>query len=179
MLLCYRLNAQDYARASTKVITSRSFKLTVLVAFAAIFAACSNAPDPADMLLTPEDFPNRQLQMERVSSANLEGEARSAEGVLLGEGYRIYHSVVILQDARSAAEMMESLGVDSESLGTKIGVAPAVGQKTLGIFKDRSTGNRSFILFQEGKVLVRVTLEGRESVDDLTLFAQRAWEKVR
>jgi hypothetical protein len=74
---------------------------------------------------------------------------------------------------------MESLRSSPESLGTKIGEPPVIGQETLGIFQDRSAGSRYFIIFREGPALVRVTLVGEAPAGDLVFFAQKAWEKAR
>lgn len=155
------------------------FKLTALVALALLLAACAGAPDLEAMLLAPEDFPDLQLRVERTGSVDLEGGERSAETVLLGEGYKVYHSVVILQDTRRAQEMMEALKGNPDSLGAKVTEAPALGQDVLGVIRDRSGRNRRFIIFREDNLLVRVTLEGEGPAEDLVLFAQRAWEKAR
>ena len=161
------------------MIPSLRFRLTGLVVLALLLVACSSTPDPEAMLLAPDDFPDRQLRVDRVGSVDLEGGESSAEVVLLGEGYKIYHSVVALQDTRRAQEMMEALKGNHESFGTKVAEAPTIGQDVLGVIRDRSGGNRSFIVFREDNLLVRVTLEGEGPAEDLVLFAQRAWEKAR
>lgn len=152
--------------------------LTSLTTLALLLAACSSPSDPEDMLLAPQDFPERELEVERTNSVELGGGERSAEIVLSGKTYKVYQSVVVFQGITRAQEVMESLRVSEESLGTRVAQTPEVGEEALGVFKDRSAGNRSFIVFRQGNALVRVTLEGEGSVEDLVLFAQKAAEKV-
>ena len=156
-----------------------SYKPILLLAIGILFVDCSRTLEIEKLLLSPADFPGQQLRVEQVDSRELETGGRSAEVVLIGKDYRVYHSVIVLQDAAKAREMMEALKNSPESLGAKVGVAPALGQETLGVFKDRSSGNRLLLLFREDKVLVRVTLEGGGSQEDLELLARKAWEKVR
>lgn len=153
--------------------------LTSLATLALLLAACSSPSDPEDMLLAPQDFPGRELKVERTGSVELGGGERSAEIVLSGQGYKVYQSVVVFQGITRAQEVMESLRVSEESLGTRIAQTPEVGEEALGVFKDRSAVNRSFIVFREGNALVRVTLEGEGRIEDLVLFARKASEKAR
>lgn len=153
--------------------------LTSLATLALLLAACSSPSDPEDMLLAPQDFPGRELKVERTGSVELGGGERSAEIVLSGQGYKVYQSVVVFQGITRAQEVMESLRVSEESLGTRVAQTPEVGEEALGVFKDRSAVNRSFIVFREGNALVRVTLEGEGRIEDLVLFARKASEKAR
>ena len=129
--------------------------------------------------MAPQDFPGRELKVERTGSVELGGGERSAEIVLSGQGYKVYQSVVVFQGITRAQEVMESLRVSEESLGTRVAQTPEVGEEALGVFKDRSAVNRSFIVFREGNALVRVTLEGEGRIEDLVLFARKASEKTR
>ncbi len=153
--------------------------LTSLTTLALLLAACSSPSDPEDMLLAPQDFPGRELKVERTGSVELGGGERSAEIVLSGKTYKVYQSVVVFQGITRAQEVMESLRVSEESLGTRVAQTPEVGEEALGVFKDRSAVNRSFIVFREGNALVRVTLEGEGRIEDLVLFARKASEKAR
>ncbi len=129
--------------------------------------------------MAPQDFPGRELKVERTGSVELGGGERSAEIVLSGQGYKVYQSVVVFQGITRAQEVMESLRVSEESLGTRVAQTPEVGEEALGVFKDRSASHRSFIVFRERNALVRVTLEGDGSIEDLVLFARKASEKAR
>ena len=109
----------------------------------------------------------------------LEGGERSAEVILSGQDFKVYHSVVVFQNRQRARELMEALQINQESLGSLVEEAPTIGQETLGIFKDSSGENRNFIIFRTDEVLVRVTLLGEGSLENLLLYSRRAWEKAR
>ena len=157
-----------------KTLLTASIALLILV-----LGACGNSPDPRFFLLGPEDLADRSLARERMTSADLGESGVSAEAVLAAQDYKIYHSVVLLLDQAQAQKMMADLLSNPESLGTPIGEPLTLGQETLGIYQDRSADNRSFVIFREGNTLVRVTLEGQSSSQDLATIAQRAWEKLQ
>lgn len=144
-----------------------------------VLAACSGHVDLKSILLTPQEFPDRNVELGMPSDPHFATPEHSAQTVLVGDGYLIYHSIAAFEDSTRAAKVLTDLKSNLEPIGDKVAEPPVIGQDVLGIIRDRSLTNRIFVVFRAKHLLIRVTLEGDGTPDDLAVFAQAAWEKAR
>ncbi len=143
-----------------------------------LLVGCSSAGNIEERLLTPEELAGG-FELLSKETVELGGGEQSAEAVLASADYTVYHAVVMMGTEERARKVLARLKGSQDTLGEKVAEAPPIGNDVLGIFKDLSSRNRTYLVFTEGSYFVRVTLEGDAGAQELIKIAEKAWEKVR
>ena len=146
--------------------------------FLMLLVGCSSAGDIEERLLTPEELAGG-FDLLSKETVELGGGEQSAEAVLTSAEYTVYHAVVTMGTEKRAREALARLKGSQDTLGEKVADAPPIGNEVLGVFKDLSSRNRTYLVFTEGSYFVRVTLEGDAGAQELVEISEKAWEKVR
>ncbi|MFQ5860330.1 MAG: hypothetical protein ACE5IG_02115 [Dehalococcoidia bacterium] len=153
--------------------------LAALLSLGLLLAACASPPDAAALLLTPEDFPGRDLAVEHRRANPSSAGASSAETELTGPGFTLFHSVVLFGSAQEAQEAISRVQENQESLGLTAVEAPAVGEESVVLAGQQGGRDSVSILFRRGAAFVRLTLVGSDSVTEMIGYAGRAHAKLR